>query len=236
MMRQRGYLVAFVLVLLAAGAGGFFGGRLLIRRVQQDFGPQATWAPPTRMPLAGEGQVTATSVPTVLPGSSPSSAARPATPTAAPARIVVTVPAPDGVEPPTVEAMTSEPTATETAVVLPSPSPKAAFPFVLARPVRNSTGDCPGNYILGLVTDRSGTPLSEVRLLLADEYGNQEFKVTKAGTDAGRYDFPLFGPPRRFYLSVVDSLGHPISPRIEISHGLGAEAKATCHRADWLRQ
>ena len=50
-MRQRGYLIAFVLVLLTACVGGFFGGRFLIRRLQQDFGSQATWAPPTT-PLA----------------------------------------------------------------------------------------------------------------------------------------------------------------------------------------
>ena len=49
-MRQRGYLIAFVLVLLTACVGGFFGGRFLIRRLQQDFGPQATWAPPTVPP------------------------------------------------------------------------------------------------------------------------------------------------------------------------------------------
>ena len=46
-MRQRGYLIAFVLVLLIACVGGFVGGRFLIRRLQQDFGSQATWAPPT---------------------------------------------------------------------------------------------------------------------------------------------------------------------------------------------
>ena len=233
---RRGYLVAFVLVLLVACIGGFFGGRFLIRRLQQDFGAQTTWAPPTVTLQAGEGQVTPTSALTVRPGPSPSSAARPIPATAAPARIVVTVPAPEGVEPPSVETATSEPTPSETAAVFPSPSPMATFPFLLARPVRHSTGDCPGNYILGLVTDRGGTPLPDVRLLLADEYGNQEVKVTKSGSDAGRYDFPLFGPPRRFYLSVTDSGGHPISPRIEISHGVGADAQATCHWADWQRQ
>ena len=50
-MRQRGYLIAFVLVLLIACVGGFFGGRFLIRRLQQDFGSQATWAPPTALAL-----------------------------------------------------------------------------------------------------------------------------------------------------------------------------------------
>jgi hypothetical protein len=235
-MRRR-YLVAFVVVLLLACAGGFFGGRFLIHRLQQDFGAQTTWAPPTVTLPDGEGQVTPTSaLTTVRLGPSPSSAARPAPATAAPARIVVTVPAPVGVESPIVETTPSEPTPTETKAVFPSPSPKTAFAITLAKPVRHSTGDCPGSYILGQVTDRGGTPLSDVRILLADEYGNQEIKVTKAGADAGRYDFPLFGAPRRFYLSVVDAGGHPISPGIEISHGVGADAQATCHWADWQRQ
>ena len=129
-----------------------------------------------------------------------------------------------------------EPTPTETETASPSPSPVAAFPFLLTRPVRHSAGDCPGNYILGAVTDRNGKPLPDVRLRLVDEYGNEEFKVTKGGADAGRYDFPIFGPPRRFYLSVVDGSNRPISPQVEIPYGLGADAQATCHWADWQRQ
>jgi hypothetical protein len=235
-MRQRGYLIAFVFVLLAAGAGGFWGGRFLIPRLQQDFGPQATWTPPIVTLPVDTGQATPTFALTVRPEASPSSAARPVPASATPARIEVTVPAPVGVEPPASETATPEPTPFETETVFPSPSPVPAFPFLLARPVRHSTGDCPGNYILGSVTDRGGAPLSNVHLLLADEYGNQENTVTKGGSDAGRYDFPLFGPPRRFYLSVVDASGHPLSPRVEISHGVGADARTTCHWADWRRQ
>jgi len=235
-MGRRGYTAVFVLVLLMACAGGFLGGRFLIRRLQQDFGSRTTWAPPAVTPSAGESQITPTSLTPARPESTRSNPARPIPATATPARIMVTVPAPEGVEPPTVETATAEPKPVETAVVSPSPSPVAAFPFLLSKPVRHSTGDCPGNYILGLVTDRSGNPLSAVRLLLIDEYGNQEIQVTKAGADAGRYDFPIFGPPRRFYLTVVDAGTRPTSPRIEISHGVGADAQATCHWADWRRQ
>ena len=97
-------------------------------------------------------------------------------------------------------------------------------------------GDCPGNYILGVVTDRGGIPLPDVRLRLVDEYSNGELKVTKEGADAGRYDFPIFGPPRRFFLTVVDGSTRPISPRIEIQYGVGADARTSCHWADWQRQ
>ncbi len=235
-MRQRGYLVAFVFVLLAAGAGGFWGGRFLIRRLQQDFGSQATWAPPTASSSPQEGDATQVAVANALPTVSALRSTQPAPATPVATRILVTVPAPAGGETPIPEAIAPEPIPTETETALPTPSPTAAFPFLLARPIRHSTGDCPGSYVLGLVTDRGGAPLPEVRLRLADEYGNEEFKVTKGGTDAGRYDFPLFGPPRRLYLSVVGVSGHPLSPRVEIPHGVGADAQATCHWADWRRQ
>ena len=86
------------------------------------------------------------------------------------------------------------------------------------------------------MTDPGGAALPEVRLRLADEYGNEESKMTKGGADAGRYDFPIFGPPRRFYLSVVDGNARPLSTRTEIPHGVGADAQAQCHWVDWRRQ
>jgi hypothetical protein len=103
--------------------------------------------------------------------------------------------------------------------------------------VRHTAGDCPGAYILGHVTDAQGAPLANVRLRLTDEYGNQQTQTTKSGAgEVGRYDFPLFGPPRRFYLSVVDAQDRPLSPVIEIPHGVGAAPQATCHWADWRRR
>jgi hypothetical protein len=235
-MRQRGYLIAFVFVLLAAGAGGFWGGRFLIRRLQQDFGAEDTWAPPTASSSPQEGDATPVAAAAARPTASPMRSAQPAPATPVATRILVTVPAPTGGETLVPEATAPEPAPTETETVSPGPSPTTGFPFLLARPIRHTTGDCPGSYVLGLVTDRGGASLPDVRLRLADEYGNEEFKMTKGGTDAGRYDFPLFGPPRRFYLSVVDVSGHPLSPRVEIPHGVGADARATCHWADWRRQ
>ena len=239
-MHRRGYLIAFVLVLLTACVGGFFGGRLLIRRLQLDFGSQATWAPPTVLPTSQVGGTTPVATANARLTASPAGGTQPVLATPIRTRILVTVPAPPGVETPVSDVTPPEPepepTPTETETVSPSPSPEAAFPFVLARSVRHSTGDCPGAYILGLVTDRSGAPLPDVRLRLADEYGNEEFKTTKGGADAGRYDFPIFGPPRRFYLTVVDGSARPLSMPVEIPHGLGADAQAQCHGVDWRRQ
>ncbi len=79
--------------------------------------------------------------------------------------------------------------------------------------MRYSNGDCPGTYALGTVTDRSGAPIAGVRLSLVDEYGNAATAVTKPGPgDTGRYDFPMGGPPRRFYMTVVDEGGRALSP------------------------
>jgi hypothetical protein len=48
--------------------------------------------------------------------------------------------------------------------------------------------------------------------------------------------FLLLGPPQRFCLGVVDFGGRPMSARFEDPHGVGADAQATCHWADWRRQ
>ncbi|MCU0500667.1 MAG: hypothetical protein MUC51_02670 [Anaerolineae bacterium] len=135
---------------------------------------------------------------------------------------------------------------TSTAIVSPSPTVtatsvpptrKADYAFELVRAVRNSSGDCPGAYILGSVIDQAGKPMPDVSLRLTDEYGNQQIQTSKkVASEAGRYDFPLFGPPRRFFLSVVDPQGRPLSPAVEIPHGVGSTAEAKCHWADWQRQ
>ena len=238
-MRRRGYAVVFALVLLAALVGGFVGGRFLSRRLQADFGPSATWTPPTPT-AAGVVQP-----PTVTPFPV-------AQPTRTPTRVGLVVPTPVGVEPiPTVatsisptEAAPSENSApsdadmtpTPTSTVLPDAPPTPAFQFALVGNVKHTAGDCPGSYILGQVSDRAGKPLPDVQLLLSDEYGNQERKMTKSGADAGRYDFPLFPPPRRFFLTVVDASGRPLSAQVEIAHGVGVNPSATCHWVYWRQQ
>jgi hypothetical protein len=243
-MGQRGYVVLFILVLLLACAGGFLGGRLVIGRLQQDFRPRTSWAPAT--PVAGGGVQSSTPAPSSGAPSASSTVAMPTAATTAgvPSPRPLTTPeatrsdgplagiaTPEATSP---ASITVEPTPTATETPIASPSPLPVFPFDLAQPVRHSSDDCPGTYILGQVTDRAGDPLPGVRLWLVDEYNNQETAVTKSGGDAGRYDFPIFGPPRKFYLTVVDGSGQPISPRIEISHASGAQSGATCHWVDWL--
>ncbi len=237
-MRQRGYVIAFVMVLLLACVGGFFGGRFLLEQIQQDFVPREGWTPPPTSPVA-EALLPLTDTPVVAPGAT-------ATATPRPTATILTVPTPTGVAalPETTLPQprpTPEEAATETPSPTPPPSPIPAFPYVLARPVRASTGDCPGMpglvYVLGLVTDRAGTPLPDVRLQLVDEYGNVALAASKSNpADLGRYDFPVTGPARRLYLRVVDAADRPLSAEVEIRYGLPPTAEATCHWVDWRRQ
>ena len=63
-----------------------------------------------------------------------------------------------------------------------SPQPtavEALLPYELSRPVDHSTGDCPGVYILGRITDRQGNVSPDVTLRLTDEYGNQQTQNSK---------------------------------------------------------
>ena len=115
------------------------------------------------------------------------------------------------------------------------------FPFTLARPVRNSAGGCGGGgnpLIFGMITDRNGAPLPGVHLHLTDEYNSvHDTKPSKSeAVDLGRYDFPLFGPPRRFFVQVVDDAGRPISAVVEVDQGMGSDPGATCHEVDWQQR
>ncbi len=235
-MRQRGYLVLFILVLLLACVGGILGGRFLLQQAQQDFAPRTGWTPPLAPSTAAAlPAITYTSVPETTSTAAPQ-----------PTATVLIVPTPIGVPPVPITPIptgtqTFEEAATETPSPTSPPSPTAAFPYILARPVRASSGDCPGMpglvYVLGQVTDRTGNPLPDVRLKLVDEYGNVAFVFSKASqADLGRYDFPVTGPARRLYLRVVDAAERPLSAEVEIRYGLPPTAEATCHWVDWRRQ
>jgi hypothetical protein len=243
-MGQRGYTVAFLLVLLAACAGAFFGGRFLFGRLTGATS-QATWSPPAPATDEQVAQVTdaapAQAEDTALPpqGATAAPAAPGRTPTAP--RLVLTpfVPPTPTFEPSsTPEPPSPTPAVTATATL--TPTAVSLYPFILASPVRSEVNDCGGatNLILGQVRDRSGNPMPDVRLHLVDEFNAvNDTKATKSGaTEAGRYDFPLFGPGRRYYLTVVDAGGSPLSERVEIEHGVGSNAKATCHWADWTQK
>jgi len=241
-MKRSVYIALFVVVLLAAGIGGFLGARALLNQLQQDFGPREGWTPVPTTPIeVSEADTAAAEV-----AASPTPEPRRATAT------MLVVPAPATGLPP-LDAASPEPTWTagvdlpiaefmplETPLdVTPEPSatPNLVFPFVLARAVRYSNGDCPGTYALGTVTDRAGNPLAGVRLYLVDEYGNEATAVTKPGPgDTGRYDFPMGGPPRRFSMTVVDEAGNPLSAGVEILHELPPQEGQNCRWVDWRRR
>ncbi len=238
-MSQRGYVIAFLLVLLAAFAGAFFGGRYLLERITSRPGGATARATITAYtPQASAALTTpAPGQPTTAATAAPRTATVPPVPTL---RGILTpfVPPTPTFEPTATEAPATATPLPATTTVTPTATSTGNFAFVLARAVRNTSGDCAGNLILGSVTNSAGAPLPGVRLHLTDEFGAQnDFKATKSvAPDTGKYDFPLFGAPRRFYIQVVDDAGLPLSEKVEVPHGVGPDAKASCHWVDWVRR
>lgn len=255
-MRRNLYIAAFVAVLLIACIGGVLGGRILLQRLQGDFTSRPTTTAPTRS-ISPTPELTA--APTAAAAEStpePAATAPRAT------RTVLVVPAPVTDQP---TLFTPEPTWTpgvELPANLPTlalpgsgaglpaltplaegegtPAPSATalpnFPYVLAHTVRYTSGDCPGTYALGIVTDRAGNPLPGIHINMTDEYGNVFTAATKPGPgDTGRYDFPMGGPARRFYMTIVDDAGRPQSQSVEILHDLPPQEGKGCRWVDWRR-
>lgn len=243
-MRRNLYIAAFIAVLLIACVGGFVGGRVLLARLQTDFTPRSETLPVlTTATIIAQAGPTGSSIDTPV--------ATAIAPRATATMLVVPAPVTDqpqvltpeptwtaGVELPTSEPGPAIETPVEAELVTPEPSatPIAAYQYHLAHVVRYTSGDCPGTYALGIVTDRNGNPLPGIKLSLVDEYGNASTAVTKPGPgDTGHYDFPMGGPPRRFYMSVVDQAGNALSPRVEILHDLTPEQGKSCRWVDWQR-
>ena len=79
--------------------------------------------------------------------------------------------------------------------------------------------------------------LGQVRLssaTAAEVAATEIFQVV--GSHQERYDFPIFGAPRRFYVSVADAAGRQASPQVEVAHKVGQQAGANCHWVDWVRR
>ena len=111
------------------------------------------------------------------------------------------------------------------------------LPFAAAGPLRQSSGDCAGASIRGVVRDSGGNPLAAVRLWRYDQWGNEQVVETKSGdADRGSYDFPLGDTPNVHYVQVIDAAGVIISPVIEVPHRQDDAPDATCHWLDWVQQ
>lgn len=240
-MARRGYALLFVVILLLAGIAGVFGARFLLTRLRSDFAPRPAWTPSTEMTAQAIQMLSTPDGPPSTAAVAPAETAGRPTATilivATPADVAALPPTAAAVqfaETPTPDAASAEgPTETAT----PTEEPADAFPYILAAPVRDTVGDCPGNYVLGKVTDRAGNLLPDIRLKLVDEYGNVQYAVSKTGPgDKGLYDFPVTGPPRRLTLTVIDANDAPLSSGVEIGHQTGDRPDATCHWVDWQRR
>lgn len=233
-MRQRGYAIAFALMLVALVAGAIFGGRFVVQRFRQDFQYRQEWTPPVISTSPVPEATLATPAPTARPTRTQIVIPTPVAPSPEPFAPVAT-PGFAATDAGAVAAVSPErPTeATETSTPVSTQVPSQ--PFQAKGTVRSSLGDCGGILVLGLVTDRNGMPLPGVRLRLVDEYQNEAFAVTKTGeADQGRYDFPVSGPARRFFITIVDERASPLSQPVSIDfYGDAPDAQATCYRIDW---
>ena len=186
-MARRGYAIVFVIIVLLAGIGGIFGARFLLQRLQTDFAPRQSWAPPTAVVTgpAEDGTPASGEAATPVVADGPTSVRPTAT--------MLVVATPDDVVPleatatPTLQdpgspgalitSDTATPEGTPTETITPTVAAPEIYPFALAQPIRDSTGDCPGSYVLGQVTDRTGNPLPDIQLKLEDEYGNVQYSA-----------------------------------------------------------
>ncbi|MCB0204920.1 MAG: hypothetical protein KDH89_08880 [Anaerolineae bacterium] len=253
-MRPRRYYGAgFLLVLVAAILGAFLARQAVgkvespnldgLASVQQGLEDLNIWAllplpavaPTTVTPVIEEtataGSSTATSTPqpiVVAPADQPD-AAQPA------------IDAPEAADTPvSPEVAAGLPEAAPTATRLPATPTQPVdngLSFVTAGPVRNSSGDCAGASIRGVIRDSAGVPLSAVRLWRYDQWGNEQVVESKSGdADRGQYDFPLGDTPNVHYVQVIDAAGVIISPVIEIAHRQGDAPDAICHWLDWVQR
>lgn len=105
--------------------------------------------------------------------------------------------------------------------------------FALAQPVSHHS-QCPGHYIVGQALTRAGTPIAGVHIVLVDQWGNRADAWSKSGAaDYGHYDFPINHFANRYFLTVVDEAGNPISETVAVDHLQGAGGEMPCHTVVW---
>lgn len=93
-------------------------------------------------------------------------------------------------------------------------------------------GGCSGNQILGIVTGADGAPLSGVRIVFEDQYGNRGETLSKGGGESGRFDFAVGGSQNAYFITLIDASGAAISPTAMIQHTQPGEGNA-CYWAQF---
>lgn len=92
---------------------------------------------------------------------------------------------------------------------------------------------CPGEYLMGQVLNSRGAPMAGVRILMVDEWGNQNETVSKNGiADYGNYDFPIGSARRDLFVTIVNESGTPISETAWIRHRKLNDIP--CHHVVWI--
>ena len=221
MNKGTGYALGFLLV-LAVVALGFYVAYTGFQSSRAALLFQPTPAPRT-------------STPTPRPTTAATSTSAPSTAQVLTATLALTAtvepsvtPAGQGAQP----ANTAKPSVTPAPPTATVPS-ASSFAFRLAGPpAPEAVGVC--CYIRGTVRDAAGTGLPDVVLQMTDEWGNVASATTKAGAEAGVYDFPLAIGQQAltFRIKIVDAQGTVISTQVEVTFD---PAVAPSYRVDWKR-
>lgn len=203
-MQDRTYAIAFLLVLAIICLGAYVAATTLL------FGPRlpaislGTPTPPTPLKLTITPTLPVFPTPTSFP-----SLVTPAAPTPTP--LPPATPTPSVSPTPTPEPSPTGPTATPV-----PPTPVGGFLYRL----RSIEGpNCQsGAYIRGRVYDAQGNGEPGVRVHLYNPWGYNEIRETKAGVDAGNYDFVMGQQSALFRIEIVNSIGQAISPTWDIDY------------------
>lgn len=223
MNKGMGYAVGFLLV-LAVVALGFY-----VAYTSFQSSRAALLFEPTRVPRTPTPTRLPTTAPTATPTLTPTTTLTTTLPIT-PAALPSATPAEPGGQP----AVPAEPEPTFTPAPPTATVPSASsFAFRLAGPpAPENAGDC--CYIRGTVRDAAGNGLPDVLLQMTDDWGNLYSATTKAGSEAGLYDFPLSLRQQAFTyrLKIVDAQGTVISTQVEVTFD---PAVAPSYRVDWKR-
>ena len=219
MNKGTGYAFGFLLV-LAVVALGFYVAFTGFQSTRA-----ALLAEPTRVPRSATpsprpttaATSTYTPIPTPVPG------------------ITLTLTATAQPSPtPTVKGAKPVKTAKPKASATPAPTatvPSASsYAFRPGPPAPEAQGGC--CYIRGSVRDAAGNGLPDILLQASDDWGHVYSATTKAGAEAGVYDFFINSDKLTYYVKVVDAQGKPISTQAIVAFD---PAIAPSYRVDWKR-
>jgi hypothetical protein len=95
--------------------------------------------------------------------------------------------------------------------------------------------NCGGVYVMGSVSNSSGSLLPGINVLYQDAAGNRVVGAT--GSEAqgyGSFKFPILTDgPQEIFVTLIDANGAAISPRATVPYKQGGVTDLGCHYVIW---